>query len=613
MLLKDQQYLPVSTAPPDDSIWQGINQATFRQNIASLEKSFKTRPGPKEAVPRDGWEKRRAELSSQDYIIPFNTEQQLAEDFVFLVAAEPESKATSAVCIEEQSEPEGLVVRLAADEPVTTRVRKALKDILGLLVDRAKKRISRNECTERVFDIVIRINRDRIHARLHSSRWERSASYASKVGNGHPTPLYKALNQIVVRLRSSHCCCSNSTGPVCDILNTLSDTYRSVEDIPERGREIQALKAVCRESNEAFQWWARSISASQYPDRDKRCCFSKAAIQQIGKIGRYWSLSANLTSAARKYADLFSNLRYDILTPYQSTMFQSHSGQLTHFCHVHAEVQMVAFYESEENGVRIRPRVIGASKAACYLCNLFIYSHGSFFLSQTQGQQLHGQWTVPDLAQYPPTGRMRLRAALSEVNDRIGREAMAQSADHLPSLDLLDLRERILSGITPSDTNTNTNTSTRSVSSNRLTSTGHTSAATRARTPSTLPSSISSLSLPPPAHPVSAESVSDGSTSTQFLNSKHISDGHDLDEDTILHVMANHIWMNFEMEGPKRGRIAVRPTPPPDGAPIDFTARVEDIADGSQIHIAKRSGSKVVNLELVYGQGRPVFVSLRWY
>ncbi|KAJ9296732.1 hypothetical protein DTO271G3_4931 [Paecilomyces variotii] len=576
MLLKDQQYLPVSTAPPDDSIWQGINQATFRQNIASLEKSFKTRPGPKEAVPRDGWEKRRAELSSQDYIIPFNTEQQLAEDFAFLVAAEPESKATSAVCIEEQSEPEGLVVRLAADEPVTTRVRKALKDILGLLVDRAKKRISRNECTERVFDIVIRLNRDRIHARLHSSRWERSSFM----------------------------------GPVCDILNTLSDTYRSVEDIPERGREIQALKAVCRESNEAFQWWARFISASQYPDRDKRCCFSKAAIQQIGKIGRYWSLSANLTSAARKYADLFSNLRYDILTPYQSTMFQSHCGQLAHFCHVHAEVQMVAFYESEENGVRIRPRVIGASKAACYLCNLFIYSHGSFFLSQTQGQ-LHSQWTVPDLAQYPPTGRMRVRAALSEVNDRIGREVMAQSADHLLSLNLLDLRERILSGIAPSDTNTNT--SMRSVSSNRLTSTGHTSAATRARTPSTLPSSISSLSLPPPAHPVSPESVSDESTSTQFLNSKHISDGHDLDEDTILHVMANHIWMNFEMEGPKRGRIAVRPTPPPDGAPIDFTARVEDIADGSQIHIAKRSGSKVVNLELVYGQCRPVFVSLRWY
>lgn len=147
MLLKDQQYLPVSTAPPDDSIWQGINQATFRQNIASLEKSFKTRPGPKEAVPRDGWEKRRAELSSQDYIIPFNTEQQLAEDFAFLVAAEPESKVTSAVCIEEQSEPEGLVVRLAADEPVTTRVRKALKDILGLLVDRAKKRLSLNSQT----------------------------------------------------------------------------------------------------------------------------------------------------------------------------------------------------------------------------------------------------------------------------------------------------------------------------------------------------------------------------------------------------------------------------------------------------------------------------------
>ncbi|GAE00101.1 hypothetical protein AN5503.2 [Paecilomyces variotii No. 5] len=516
MLLKDQQYLPASTAPPDDSIWKGFNEATFRQNIASLEKTFRNKPGPKESVPRHDWEKRRAELSSQDYIIPFNTEQQLAEDFAFLVAAEPESRATSAVCIEEQSEPEGLVVRLAADEPVTTRVRKALKDILGLLVDRAKK-----------------------------------------------------------------------------------------QGISEGNKEIQALKAICRESNEAFQWWARSISTTQCPDRDKRCCFSKAAIQQIGKIGRYWSLSANLTSAARKYAGLFSNLQYNILTPYQPAMFHPHSQKWPLFCHVHAEVQMVAFYESEENGVRIRPRVIGTSKAACYLCNAFIYSHGSFFLSQTLGQ-LHGQWTVPDLVQYPPTGRMRIRTALSEVNNRIGRDVMSQSADHL-SLDLLDLRERILSGIEPSIT------STRSGSSNNITSTGRTSAATRARTLSTAPSSISSLSLPPPAHAFSPPgSVSDGTASTQFLDRKHISDGHDLDEDTILHVMANHIWMNFEMEGSKRGRVAVRPTPPPDGAPIDFTARVEDIADGSQIHIAKRSGSKVVNLELVYGQCRPVFVSLRW-
>lgn len=631
MLLKDQQYLPVTTAPPEDSVWRGIDRTTFRQNIAALEKTFRKTSGSKEAVSRHDWQKRRAELASQDYILPFNVEQQLAEDFSFLVAAECDTKATSAVCIEEQSDPEGLVVRLAADEHVMTKVRKALKEILGLLVDRANKRlsltpdegckidltsglsqgISRGECTERVFDLVVRLNRARMHARLRSNNWERSSNVSK--ANGQSTPLYKALNQIVLRLRSSHCCCSNIIVPLCDRLNTLSETYRAVEDVSERGKEIQALKAICRESNEVFQWWARAISTSQYSDRDMKCCFSKAAIQQIGKIGRYWSLSANITSTARKYAELFSNLRYDILTPYQSTMSDTSSKKPQVPCHVHAEMQMVAFYESEENGVRIRPRVIGTSKASCYLCNLFIYCHGSFFLSQTQAQ-LHDQWTVPDLAEYPPTGRMRLRAALTEMSDRMDRTVAShtKASDKL-SLNMLELRDRIFSdAITTTKPHAApSNISTRSISSNRITSGGLNSTASRTITPSTPPSSISSLLLPPPA--LSPGSESDGSTSTQFLNSKHISDGHDLDEDTILHVMANHIWMNFEMEGPRRGRVAVRPTPPPDGAPIDFTARVEDIADGSHIRIAKRSGSKVVNLELVYGQCRPVFVSLRWY
>jgi hypothetical protein len=142
MLLKDQQYLPVTTAPPEDSVWRGIDRTTFRQNIAALEKTFRKSSGSKEAVSRHDWQKRRAELASQDYILPFNVEQQLAEDFSFLVAAECDTKATSAVCIEEQSDPEGLVVRLAADEHVMTKVRKALKEILGLLVDRANKRLS---------------------------------------------------------------------------------------------------------------------------------------------------------------------------------------------------------------------------------------------------------------------------------------------------------------------------------------------------------------------------------------------------------------------------------------------------------------------------------------
>lgn len=60
---------------------------------------------------------------------------------------------------------------------------------------------------------------------------------------------------------------------------------------------------------------------------------------------------------------------------------------------VHAEIQLLFFYEC--NQVKNRPRVIAASKASCYLCDLFLKTHGGFQTISTFGQ-LNERWILPD-------------------------------------------------------------------------------------------------------------------------------------------------------------------------------------------------------------------------
>lgn len=62
---------------------------------------------------------------------------------------------------------------------------------------------------------------------------------------------------------------------------------------------------------------------------------------------------------------------------------------------IHAEIQLL-FHCEQKSEVRLKPRVICASKNACYLCNLFLSLHDQFYTPKTHGR-LYPQWTLPDL------------------------------------------------------------------------------------------------------------------------------------------------------------------------------------------------------------------------
>ena len=75
--------------------------------------------------------------------------------------------------------------------------------------------------------------------------------------------------------------------------------------------------------------------------------------------------------------------------------FQSRMSNCPVRWKVHAEVQLLLFYEQQPHVSR--PRIIGSSKSACYLCDLFIQSHGEFYIPRTHGR-LYDRWILPDHA-----------------------------------------------------------------------------------------------------------------------------------------------------------------------------------------------------------------------
>lgn len=109
---------------------------------------------------------------------------------------------------------------------------------------------------------------------------------------------------------------------------------------------------------------------------------------------------------------------------------------------MHAEVQIVTFHWLE--GTRPLLRTIGTTKAACYLCNLFLLLHPQYTISATSGT-IFDAWTIPGVLAYSVEDRRELRAifqsmqAALEARARKGNQGFLQfpvqsGIYHVPSL-----------------------------------------------------------------------------------------------------------------------------------------------------------------------------------
>lgn len=215
--------------------------------------------------------------------------------------------------------------------------------------------------------------------------------------------------------------------------------------------------------------------------------------ETVSKLARYIKLGPLLLRFARKYS-IFRNIVAQpvLIRPQQRTLYLNHhktsDAGILHRCEfkmanskqfaskirarfggdlkmarslvskksgqegrVHAEIQLVTFFEQgPQTGPT--PRVICASKNACYLCNLFLSLHGKFYTPRTHGKIYH-QWILPNLSTsgMPKQSRYRLEDVYRQLQVRI-EDAIKSSLVRRKLEHRFDNESRIFSIRSPSAT-----------------------------------------------------------------------------------------------------------------------------------------------------------------
>ncbi|XPS75843.1 hypothetical protein M3J07_007909 [Ascochyta lentis] len=424
------------TSSPGHSIWHDLPENTFRQHLVDLEKRTNAVPVEPQIFNLEH------NVKDHAHTLPLHVEQQLADDFAFLAAIEEGAQSVAAACLEEHVHPTALTVRFAAlDLSLGTELKTALQQIADGLASRAS---NTDELTqiEVLFEQIVRLHFRRLLARLRSHKWEKP-KYLSRQ---HKKPLWQDFANLIHRVQFVFT--KKEISLRCSVqakLQGLAASYEAFE-ISGSGSQnelsllqdlIKASYQVCKAEDVAS--FARRLEDSVNTTPTAKVASAIKCLRQIEKIAAHWRIPLSLIGTSRRYPSLFHfGLHLAFLTPYTSVPTTiGHESWATN-CHVHAEVQLAVYYDlllqsassvSGTNGdLHItsqlnyhRPRVIGTSKWLCYLCYLFLRSHGCFFPTNTHGR-LYDQWTVPDLAEYGNQLCTRYRSIVHAIDEEVVKE-----------------------------------------------------------------------------------------------------------------------------------------------------------------------------------------------
>jgi len=267
--------------------------------------------------------------------------------------------------------------------------------------------LSWKRCASKLFDLVMSLDRGRIHCRLESSRWK-----IPKSRRGYQRdPLTGRLNAAAQHLKTSQRSSSaqNALQELKERIAKLDVSYRELESTPME-EDLDHLTELVRQAFDISHFGeGSSLQRTLKAYGVDRIAKSKE-VKQVDKLGKYLGVSLSLARLAYLYKNMFSSIRLQTLDPFQASTWSS----TKHF--VHAEVQLIVHYELYP--CYPLPRVVGASKEACYLCDLFITTHRRFYVSKTHGR-LYDGWTVPNLRKYNPGVLKSFQNILVQVNQKM--------------------------------------------------------------------------------------------------------------------------------------------------------------------------------------------------
>ena len=291
--------------------------------------------------------------------------------------------------------------------------------------------LPRPECTEIVFRSVVQLCEPRIIGRFKCKDWIPPAYHIKG-----RRPIHEDLEQVFNRYLSKQKMFTDQmkslTSRLWDFINFMIriNQLKSTVTFQTRLEALQLAGSVCevRQSLEiALEQAAVKVDET-----------SMKAIRAFDKVANYQHVSERLSNLAgsSKFRHLFQSPRFRFLDSYAP------HAVLGRDRFVHAEVQIVTFHRLE--GTQPRPRAIGTTKAACYLCNLFLSLHPQYTISATHGT-LFDAWTIPDVLLYSAEDRRELQAIVQNMQlaleARVGKKThgfrpfpVQSGIYHVPSL-----------------------------------------------------------------------------------------------------------------------------------------------------------------------------------
>ena len=137
--MTDSGSLAVTTASPQASIWLGLGQEAFRRNIAALKRVTEV---PGDRVKHSRIISATSTANDTQYILPFETERALADNFALLASFKEEARTVSAATLQEDLDGRAVTIRLAANQTLLPPVKSLFDTIIACLHDCAARSAS---------------------------------------------------------------------------------------------------------------------------------------------------------------------------------------------------------------------------------------------------------------------------------------------------------------------------------------------------------------------------------------------------------------------------------------------------------------------------------------
>ncbi len=258
-----------------------------------------------------------------------------------------------------------------------------------------------SECTDLIFHSVVQLCENRIIGRLKCKDWITPAFHSKR-----RRPMHEDLNSMFNRYLSNPNKRPDQIKSQVPRLRDFVDfmfqmnRHESIMNFQTRLNALRLAGSVCdfRQSLElALKQAGISIDV-----------ISGKAIKAFDKVANYWHISKRLSclAASSEYRHLIGSSQFRFLAEYASHRVLGRER------FVHAEIQIVTFHRLEKT--LPLPRTIGTSKAACYLCNLFLSLYPQYTISATHGT-IFEAWTIPDVLPYSVEDRRQLRALIESM------------------------------------------------------------------------------------------------------------------------------------------------------------------------------------------------------